>query len=89
MKKKLVSTILASSVCLSPLLSEEEITPFYDPIENTTIDTEALWDNNGGSDGSFTSTSTSMVAWGIGLAIGIGLLAGILHQSAAPSTTTQ
>lgn len=39
-------------------------------------------------DAVFNATSKSMVGWGIFLALGIALLAGFMHQSLAPTTTT-
>lgn len=34
-------------------------------------------------DSAFTAISTSMFGWGLGLAVGIALLTGLLHQSKA------
>lgn len=46
--------------------------------------TEELYRTGAGSeDGAFTASSTSMLGWGVGLALGIGLLASVLHQSDA------
>lgn len=35
----------------------------------------------GAQDGAYTSLGTSMIGWGLGLAVGIAILAGVLHQS--------
>ena len=37
----------------------------------------------GSEDGAYTALSASMIGWGVGLTVGIALLAGLLHQSHA------
>ncbi len=65
----------------APLLS--------DGLEDYREDTESLYRTGAGSeDGTFTAISTSMLGWGIGLAIGIGILASVLHQSTAAHSHT-
>lgn len=49
-------------------------------------DTEALWHTGSGAhDGASTAISATMIGWGVGLAIGIGILAAVLHQSSGGS----
>lgn len=65
----------------APLLS--------DGLEDYREDTESLYRTGAGSeDGTFTAISTSMLGWGIGLALGIGILASVLHQSHASHSHT-
>ena len=67
--------------------------------EDTSNDLSAYLTNNeelyrtgaGSEDGIFAASATSMLGWGVGLALGIGILASVLHQSDAShahSTTT-
>ena len=45
-------------------------------------DTEALWHTGSGAhDGASTAISATMIGWGVGLALGIAILAAVLHQS--------
>ncbi len=47
-------------------------------------DTEAIYRTGSGSEeGAYSAISTSMLGWGVGLAVGIAILAGVLHQSTA------
>ncbi len=49
-------------------------------------DTDALYRvGDGAYDGSYTTLSKSLLGWGIGLAIGIGILCALLHQSTSTS----
>ena len=82
--KRLVLLLTLFSLT-APLLS--------DGLEDYREDTESIYRTGAGSeDGTFTAISTSMLGWGIGLALGIGILASVLHQSSAAhshtSTTT-
>lgn len=53
---------------------------------------EEMHDNHrtgvGCDDGVFTSISSSMIGWGIGLFAGIALLTGLVHQSHFDSSST-
>ncbi len=44
--------------------------------------TDALY-RKGGIDGIYTKTATSMLGWGLGLTIGIAIVAAVVHQSTA------
>lgn len=60
-----------------------------DELENYRRNTEAIWRTGcGAEDGTFTAIATSMFAWGIGLAVGIAILASVLHQSSAGHSHT-
>ena len=49
-------------------------------------DTENLWKTGAGAhDGASTAISASMIGWGVGLALGIAILAAVLHQSKSDS----
>ncbi len=62
---------------------------FSDQLQNYKKDTDAIWrTGSGAEDGTFTAIATSMFGWGIGLAVGIGILASVLHQSAAGHSNT-
>jgi hypothetical protein len=56
--------------------------------EDLPKDTDALYRQPNGQDGAYTSLGSTMFGWGIGLAVGIGILTAMLKQSKAPSTTT-
>jgi hypothetical protein len=57
---------------------------FSDELQNYKKDTEAIWRTGGGAeDGTFTAIATSMLGWGVGLSVGIAVLASVLHQSTA------
>lgn len=43
-------------------------------------ETDAIY-RQGGIDGGYTQTYSSMLGWGVGLAIGIAILASVMHQS--------
>lgn len=45
-------------------------------------DTEAVWRTGAGAhDGASTAISTSIIGWGVGLALAIAIIAAVLHQS--------
>ena len=49
-------------------------------------DTEALWHTGSGAhDGASTAISSTIIGWGVGLALAIGILAAVLHQSTSGS----
>ena len=55
-----------------------------DELDNYKKDTESIWRTGAGSeDGTFTAIATSMLGWGVGLSVGIAILASVLHQSTA------
>lgn len=43
---------------------------------------------SGAEEGAFTAISTSMLGWGIGLSLGIAILASVLHQSSSSHAHT-
>lgn len=60
-----------------------------DGLEDYREDTAELYRTSAGSDdGFFSSTATAIAGWGVGLAIGIAILASVLDQSKASSTST-
>lgn len=62
---------------------------FADDIQQYQRDTDAIWRAGAGAeDGTFTAISTSLVGWGIGLSVGIAILASVLHQSTASHSHT-
>jgi transketolase N-terminal domain/subunit len=62
---------------------------FSDELQNYKKDTESLWrTGSGAEDGTFTAISTSMLGWGLGLSVGIAVLASVLHQSTAAHAHT-
>ena len=49
-------------------------------------DTENLWKTGAGAhDGASTAISATIIGWGVGLALGIAILAAVLHQSKSDS----
>lgn len=57
-----------------------------DEISELATDTDNLWRTGAGAhDGAFTALSASMIGWGIGLAVGIALLAAALNHSSSNS----
>jgi len=76
--KRIIPVLLSASlIFLSCSLSANDL-------ETYQKDTDAVWRaGSGAQDGAFTSIATSMMGWGIGLAVGIGILASVLHQSTA------
>ncbi|MBS0620777.1 MAG: hypothetical protein JSS61_04890 [Verrucomicrobia bacterium] len=73
--KRLISTLTLLSLSISACA---------DSLENYKKDTESIWrTGSGAEDGTFTAISLSMLGWGLGLAVGIGILASVLHQSTA------
>ena len=74
--KKIIPLLL----CLATTLSAAP----HEDIDQLAVNTDNLWSNGGAAqDGAFTSLGLSMLGWGVGLAAGIGILAGVLHQSTA------
>lgn len=57
-----------------------------DSLQDHATDTENLWRTGSGAhDGSTTAIATSIIGWGVGLALGIAILAAVLHQSTSSS----
>ncbi len=53
-----------------------------DDLQDTAKNTDKLWRTGSGAhDGSYTAISTSLIAWGVGLAVGIAVLAAVLRPS--------
>ena len=77
--KRFIAAVLAISL-LSTAMARETI-------DDVTKNTENLWRTGAGSsDGAFTAISTSMIAWGVGLAVAIALLAAALNHSSKSSS---
>lgn len=73
----LVTTILTTSL---PLLAREDIQQLSD-------ETDQLYRAGAGAhDGAYTALSVSMIGWGVGLAIGIALLAAALNHGSGGSS---
>lgn len=73
--------LIASFIAISfgNLSACEDLEEYYEV-------TEAIWNPHTGEDDRLNEAiSRSMMIWGVGLAIGIGLLAGYVHQSSATS----
>lgn len=77
---------LICSLVIIALLSASSTTLASDSLDDWSKDTENLWKTGAGAhDGSSTAISASMIGWGVGLALGIAILAAVLHQSKAGS----
>lgn len=83
MKKYIAAiTLLALTTSLVADSMDDELLSYK-------TNTEDLYRTGAGSeDGAFAASSTSMLGWGVGLAVGIGLLASVLHQSNASHAHT-
>jgi 1,4-dihydroxy-2-naphthoate octaprenyltransferase len=76
MKKKMIRLLLIALLCFSSSVQAS------DDLQDTAKNTDNLWRTGSGAhDGSYTAISTSMLAWGIGLAIGIAVLCAVLRPS--------
>lgn len=57
-----------------------------DDLQDYATNTDNLYRAGAGAhDGSFTAISSSMIGWGIALAVAIAILAAVLHQSVPES----
>jgi len=57
-----------------------------DTLQDWSSDTENVWRTGSGAhDGSTTAIATSIIGWGVGLALVIAIVAGVLHQSTSGS----
>ena len=76
--------------CLCALMAITTSTPLSateNDISEFPEDTDALYRvGDGAYDGSYTSLSKSLLGWGVGLALGIGILCALLHQSTGSSS---
>jgi hypothetical protein len=80
MKKALFSLLILLTAASS--LSAESI-------QELSTNTDSLYRSGAGSkDGASTALATSMIGWGVGLAIVIGVLAAVLHESNASSSSS-
>lgn len=79
--KKLLSLFLSLLLATSlPLVAAENT------LQQGNKESNALYSTGAGcEDAVYTATSNAMVYWGFGLAAGIALLAGLLHQSRGSS----
>ena len=76
---------VTSFLVVALLLTSSEGTA-SDTLNDWKEDTENLWRTGSGAhDGSTTAIATSIIGWGVGLALGIAILAAVLHQSKAGS----
>lgn len=77
--KRLASIILITATVMTPLWAG-------DSLSESTQATEELWRTGSGAhDGAYTAISTSMIGWGIGLAVGIAILAATLNHGSGSS----
>ena len=82
--KRLLPFVLGIGLCLSsaPAHSRESM-------DMHAKNTDEIYRMGvGASDGAYTATATSIIGWGIGLFIVIGIVAALVHQSKAKTTTT-
>jgi hypothetical protein len=74
--KKTTTFLLIALMCLTTTVQAA------DDLQDYAENTDKLWRTGSGAhDGSYTAISTSMIGWGIGLAIGIGILCAVLRPS--------
>lgn len=71
-------------ICTAITLLALSAPVFSDDLQNYKKDTESIWRTGAGAeDGTFNAIATSMLGWGVGLSVGIAVLASVLHQSTA------
>lgn len=73
--KKAICALLSVTLISSPLYADKCLDVYQQQINETWETGAAVEDSN------FTAISTSMIGWGICLAIGIVVLACVIHQS--------
>lgn len=79
--KKFISLLL-----IAAFVSTSSTALADDDLQDWSKDTENLWHTGSGAhDGSYTAISAAMIGWGVGLALGIAILAAVLHQSKSGS----
>lgn len=82
--KKIVTVCLCT---LMAITSSARLSATENDISEFPENTDALYRvGDGAYDGSYTSLSKSLLGWGVGLALGIGILCALLHQSTASSS---
>jgi hypothetical protein len=60
-----------------------------DTVADAPKNTEKLWTTGSGAhDGSYSAISTSMIGWGVGLAVGIALLAAAFSKPSKSSSSS-
>ncbi len=69
--------ILLIICCIAPVYPTDPLTQYQEDTDRLYVDPTGCAAN----DGQHTAISASMVGWGLALAAGIALLAGLLHQS--------
>jgi hypothetical protein len=80
MMKKTTTFLLIAVMCFTSTVHAA------DDLQDVAVNTDKLWRTGSAAhDGSYTAISTSMLAWGIGLAIGIGILCAVLRPSSNSS----
>lgn len=76
MMKKPLTFLLIALMCFTSTVQAA------DDLQDYSENTDNLWRTGSGAhDGSYTAISTSMIGWGIGLALGIGILCAVLRPS--------
>lgn len=73
--KKAICILLSITTLTSPLCANKCLDVYQEQINEVWETGAAVEDSN------FTAISTSMIGWGIGLAVGIVVLACVIHQS--------
>lgn len=74
--RKILIAMMTVTIAFAPPLAADD-----GDLSQYAEQTEQLWQHNGKNDELNDSISTTMLAWGVGLAVGIGLVAGLVHQS--------
>ncbi len=82
MKRKILVTLLAGLLAMSPGYLAATGQDMEDAVQEMN---DLHRPNLCTEDSAFTAISTSMIGWGVGLAVGIALLTGLLHQSKSSS----
>ncbi|HEX4840432.1 MAG TPA: hypothetical protein VFU89_08335 [Rhabdochlamydiaceae bacterium] len=83
MTKKAISFLLITLMCFTSTVEAA------DDLQDHAESTDEIWRTGSGAhDGSYTAISTSMIGWGIGLAIGIGILCAVLRPSTNSSSSS-
>lgn len=78
MKRMLASVLVATVLTTSPPLNARE------DIQQLGDETDQLYRTGAGAhDGAFTALSISMLGWGVGLAVGIALIAAALNHGSS------
>ncbi len=77
MKKRILSSLTLCVLLFSTTAMEAR-----DQIAQYGTESDDLWQTGvGANDGAYTAISSSMLAWGAGLAVGIAILAAALNSS--------